>query len=427
MIWRVRKSKLMGAVPVPPSKSHTIRALLVGTLAGGESRLVNPLMKGDGASALGAAIALGAACRQDGENLFMQGVGGNMDLGVENIDLGNSGTGLNMFMSAAAIGTRKRTFDGDASLRSRPVKSLLDALADLGASYVIGQKERHVPFTICGPLTGGETTVNGITSQYLSSLLMTAPLLPEDSIIHVTNLHEKPYVEITLWWLDKLGIRYEISDDFSTFKVFGNQKYAPIDLRIPGDFSGATFGAVAAAVTGCRLSLDNIDFTDPQGDKEIFTVLERAGVRVERLASGGVVDPVGAAIKGIEIDLNSMPDALPAFSVFGTVADGETRIVNVKQARIKETDRIAVMATELAKMGADITEREDGLVIRKSSLKGCRVNGHDDHRVVMSLAIAGMIAEGETIIETAESAAVTYPSFFDDFKKLGADIVAEEE
>jgi 3-phosphoshikimate 1-carboxyvinyltransferase len=301
------------------------------------------------------------------------------------------------------------------------MKPLLSSLKDLGAGFSTLIEGQDIPFTIQGPLTGGETTVSGITSQFLSSLLLAAPLINNDTTIYVVDLHEKPYVEITLWWLDKMGVRYSVSDDFSTFTVEGGQQYHPINERITGDFSSATFGAVAAAITGGPVTLDNLDFTDPQGDKGIFALLKTMGVSVVQERNGAVVE-AGSTVRGATIDLNTMPDALPAFSVLGCVAEGETRIANVKQARIKETDRIQVMAAELSKMEADIEEREDGLVIRKSKLTGCSVKGHDDHRVVMALALAGMVSEGETIIDTAESAAVTYPGFVNSFVSIGANI-----
>lgn len=422
MKWSVSPSRLEGSIRIPPSKSHTIRALLVATAARGESRLGNPLMKGDGASALGAAMSLGALSRQEGDNLFITGIGGDLSGGQEDIWLGNSGTGLNLFMSLAAVGDRARRFDGDASLRSRPVRNLLDALTQLGASYTVEEGSSGLPFRLKGPLQGGSTTVTGLTSQYLSSLLFAAPLLPQDSVITVNDLHERPYVDLSLWWLDRLGIRYETVRSYECYRVFGRQQYPSIDMDIPGDFSGATFAAVGAAITGSRLELKNIDFSDPQGDKAIFGVLENAGVKVERTASGAIVDARGVVLRGLEIDLNAMPDALPAFAVFGCCATGETRLVNVKQARIKETDRIAVMARELSRMGADVRELDDGLVLRKSSLTGCDVHGHDDHRVVMSLALAGLVASGTTVIDSAESADVTYPGFLVDYRAIGADI-----
>lgn len=425
MIWKVKKSKLKGTITVPPSKSHTIRALLIATLADGESTIECPLLEGDGRSALDAAEGLGAKYGISNNTLKIKGIGTNYSLGTDKLFLGNSGTGTRLFTSAAALGKRPRTFDGDESLRTRPMKPLLEALSNLGARYSLLQEPGDVPFTIQGPLTGGETTVNGITSQFLSSILFAAPCINNKTTIHVENLHEKPYVELTLWWLDKMNIKYDVSDDFSTFTLYGNQIYRPFQQRIPGDFSSATFGAVAAALTGGPVTLDNIDFSDPQGDKEVFAILERMGVTVEKRQNLALVNTQGK-IKGIEIDLNKTPDALPAFSVLGCIAEGTTSIVNVKQARIKETDRIKVMTKELSRMGAQIEEKDDGLIIHKSKLKGCKVNGQNDHRVVMALALAGMVAEGETIIETAESAAVTYPTFVEDFVKVGANIESLE-
>jgi 3-phosphoshikimate 1-carboxyvinyltransferase len=421
MKWRVLPSKLSGVIDVPPSKSHTIRALLVATLAGGTSKIVKPLMSGDGASAINAVKSMGAHVDEKGDTLLVTGVGNNYELGTDDLDMGNSGTSTNLFASAAALGNRLRRFDGDNSLRLRPVKPLLTALQQLGAEYHCEATGRDLPFTIKGPLRGGSATVNGISSQFVSSLLLSCPLIPNDTILQIVDLHEKPYVEITLWWLDRLGIRYDKSDDLTRFHIFGGQTYRPIDMRIPGDFSSATFPAVAAAATGCALTITGTDFSDPQGDKNVFDVLAAMGIDLHKEKTSVVVNGT-AGFSGMEIDLNAMPDALPALAVLGCRASNTTRIFNVAQARIKETDRIKVMVMELKKMGARIQEEKDGVTVHQSVLKGAHVNGHDDHRVVMALAIAGMVAEGETIIDTAESAAVTYPGFLEDFSKLGAHI-----
>ncbi len=421
MFWRVKKSDLSGRITVPPSKSHTIRAILIATLAEGESVIEGALIEGDGKSALEAAVALGAECQLNGDLLKIKGIGSDFSKGSDAIFMGNSGTGTRLFCGAAALGSKPRTFDGDESLRTRPMKPLLSALSKLGVEYTIHSKSGDIPFTVKGQITGGETTVSGVTSQFLSSLLLSTPLTPDDTVIHVQNLNEKPYIKITLWWLDKMGVRYDASNDFSRFKIYGNQKYTPFNGRIPGDFSSATFGAVAGTLTNGAITLDNIDFTDPQGDKEIFNVLEKMGANIKRNRNSATVSK-SSKIYGIKIDLNAMPDALPALSVLGCIAEGKTEIVNVGQARIKETDRISIMTRELSKMGARIEEKDDGLVIYQSKLEGCKVSGYNDHRVVMALALAGIIAEHETIIDTAESALVTYPGFVDDFTKIGADI-----
>jgi 3-phosphoshikimate 1-carboxyvinyltransferase len=422
MKWIVKPSKLSGTIAIPPSKSHTIRALLIATLADGVSIIRKPLLRGDGASAVGAAKSLGAEIDYNGDILKVKGIGSDFNKGEEFFDMGNSGTGTNLFASAAALGSKKRIFDGDSSLRTRPFRPVLEALKGLGVSFSMGHESRDLPFTIQGPIIGGKTRVDGISSQFVSSLLLTCPLVKgADSEIEVYNLHEHPYVELTLWWMKKQNIQFDYSRDLLHYKIPGNQGYTAFDMEVPGDFSSATFAAVGAALSTGSIQLTGIDFTDPQGDKGVFDLIAQTGVSVKKDASSATVQG-NSSLRGITMDLNAMPDALPAMSVLACNATSTTSIVNVAQARIKETDRIKVMHEELSKMGAIITERPDGLVIEPCKLHGAVVNGHDDHRVVMSLAIAGMIASGETIIETAEAAEVTYPTFVEDFRKIGADI-----
>jgi len=420
MKWIIHPSALTGSITIPPSKSHTIRAFLVGALAKGESIIRRPLLKGDGASAIRAATSLGARVDINGEDVYIGGVGGDMSLGTDVIDMANSGTGLNLFCSAAALGERARRFDGDASLRTRPVRPLFDALEQLGVRVTADGGGQDVPFTVQGPLRGGRAQVNGLSSQFVSSLLFACPLAPEDTHITVFDLHEQPYVEITLWWLANQGIEIEYSRELTTYNIRSGQSYKPFDMAIPADFSSAAFPAVAAAIAGDAIELHGLDFSDPQGDKEVFRHLETMGARISR--SGTSVTVFGSRLEGAILDLNAMPDALPALAVAAAAAQGETVFTNVEQARIKETDRIAVMAAELGKMGISVRELPDGMVVQGGSLQGAHVNSHYDHRVAMALALAGMIANGETVIDGAEAAAITYPSFVDDFLKLGADI-----
>jgi len=420
MNWTIRPSVLSGSITIPPSKSHTIRALLVGTLAKGESVVRRPLLKGDGASAIRAAASLGALVDVRGDDVYISGIGGDLSLGTDFIDMGNSGTGLNLFCSAAALGARQRRFDGDASLRARPVKPLLDALEQLGASVTVEGKNQDLPFVVRGPLRGGRASVDGISSQYVSSLLFACPLLPQDSHITVHNLHEQPYIEMTLWWLANQGIEVEYSKELTTYKIRGSQSYKPFEMTVPADFSSAAFPAVAAAINGPGIELRGLDFSDTQGDKEVFRHLETMGATVSR--DGASVRVSGGNLKGAILDLNAIPDALPALSIAAASARGETVFINVAQARIKETDRISVMAAELTKMGIDVKELPDGMVVQGGSLQGARVSSRNDHRVAMALALAGMNANGETMIDGAEAAEVTYPAFVEDFLRLGADI-----
>jgi len=422
MKWTVRPSSPTGAIVIPPSKSHTIRAMLVAALAAGNSVVRRPLLQGDGASALRAAASMGATVDIRDGDVFVGGIGGDFGLGTDLIDMGNSGTGLNLFCAAAALGDRERRFDGDASLRTRPVRPLLNALEQLGATVSVnGAEGQDLPFTIRGPLKGGRTTVEGISSQFVSSLLFAAPLMPKDTHIIVHNLHEQPYIEMTLWWLEGQGIEIEYSKELTSYKVRGGQSYKPIDTVIPADFSSAVFAAVAAAIGGAPVELCGLDFSDTQGDKEVFRYLESMGATVER--GSDAVTVTGGNLHGAIIDLNRTPDALPALAVAAAAAEGETVFTNVIQARIKETDRITVMSEELGKMGITVKELPDGMVVRGGKLKGAQVSSHKDHRVAMALALAGMNAEGETEIDGAEAAEVTYPTFVEDFVRIGANIV----
>jgi len=425
MRWRVQASKLSGAIAVPPSKSHTIRALLVASLASGRSTIRRALLQGDGESAARVARSLGALVELAGDTLTVEGLGLDLDRGGRELDCGNSGTSMRLFAGAVALGRTERRFDGDSSLRTRKMRPLLKALAQLGATFTCEAEAAAVPFVIRGPLRGGHATVSGVTSQFLSSLLFACPPSSGDSVVEVDDtLNEKPYVELTLWWLGRMGIRFEALAGLRHVEIAGGQRYAPIDMAIPADFSSATFPAVAAVLTGSTVTLTGLDFSDPQGDKAVFGYLEQMGAKVEHIAEGVRVR-AGSRLVGGEIDLNATPDALPAMAVLATAAEGETRLVNVPQARIKETDRIAVMAQQLGRLGALVQQLPDGMVIRGGGLRGAVVHSHDDHRVAMALAIAGLCASGTTTIEGAEAATVTYSTFLEDFAALGARLCAE--
>jgi 3-phosphoshikimate 1-carboxyvinyltransferase len=417
MKWKVKKSTLNGIIEVPASKSHTIRALLIAALADGESIIKKPLLTGDGFSALNGAKAIGAKITQKEDGVHIFGVSKNVNL-ADYVNMENSGTGTNMFAAAAALGNAPILFDGDKSLCSRPVESLLSALESLGAKVKYHKEEGKPPFTICGKINGGNVEIVGNNSQYLSSLLLVAPLLENKTQITLKMLFERPYVEISLWWLDKTGMRYTADFENLKFIVEGNQKYSPINQTIPGDFSSATFCAVAAVLTNGKIDIRNIDFSDPQGDKKVFDIIEKMGASVQKTQYGAIVSKSGD-LHGLDIDLNAMPDALPALSVLATQAKSPTKIYNVAQARIKETDRIRLMTKELSKMGAKIEELQDGMIIYPSKLHGTQVCGYFDHRAVMALTLAGFAADGETVVDTAEAASVTYPSFKDDFSAIG--------
>jgi 3-phosphoshikimate 1-carboxyvinyltransferase len=419
MLLRVNKSSTEGIVRIPGSKSHTIRALFISTLAKGKSEIINPLISNDVKSAVQACKAFGGHVDIIDDKLLVDGIGGVPTIPDDIIDVGNSGTTLIFAMMAAGLVKGCTVFTGDHQIRRRPLGPLIEAMNRIGGNVFSTRNNGMPPVVVNGRLKGGKTHLDAVTSQYLSSMLISCPLLEKDTEIEIDRLNEAPYAGMTAWWLDKQGIKHK-NDDFKHFTIKGNQNYKQFKMSIPGDFSSATFFAVLAAVSGGSIFMENLDMTDSQGDKLVLSILEDMGAKIT--FNDNLIEVEGNGLTGMEIDMNSIPDALPAMAVAGCFAEGETRLVNVPQARLKETDRIHVMCKELGKMGADIEELPDGLVIRQSKLKGCPVSGHYDHRVVMALAVAGLSAVGETVIDTAEALNATFPEFTGLIEACGGNI-----
>ncbi len=415
-----KTEKLEGEITIPGSKSHTIRAVIIASLAEGTSKILNPLKSEDTIAAINACKALGANINTDNEKEWIvNGFNHQPNAPAEILNLANSGTSLRLISGIiAALCDSEVELDGDESLRTRPIQPLLKSFNELGAEALSVKNNGYCPIKIKGKMSGGSTEIVGLTSQYVSSLLLACPLLEQDSKITVIKPNEVPYIEMTLKWLDEQGIKYESSKDFTQFKVFGNQRYKAFEKTIPADWSSAAFPLVASAILPSNVLIKGLDPNDVQGDKAIIDYMKKMGADISIENNG--IRIKGKELQGCELDINSTPDALPSLAVLGCFANGTTTLVNVAQARVKETDRIKVMTEELSRMNADIKEREEGLIIHKSHLKGTKVRGHADHRIVMALSLAGMIAEGKTEITTAESINVTYPTYVGSMKTLGA-------
>ncbi|MEE8484465.1 MAG: 3-phosphoshikimate 1-carboxyvinyltransferase [Nitrospinota bacterium] len=423
MILISSKSEPKGTAAIPPSKSHTIRAIFLASLADGVSTVKGRLESADADSAISVCRALGAEIDESADSLTIRGTGGKIKPRGKAVDVGNSGTTARFVLSMASLSDAPVTIDGDEQTRKRPMGPLLKSLSELGATVISGNEGR-LPVTIKGPIKGGITTVDGTTSQYLSSLLLHAPFCETETTLLLTSLNEKPYVDMTCGWLKKLNVKFS-RNGYGEFVIPPAQNLKAFSATVPADFSSAAFFLALAAIPGSEVEITGLDMNDTQGDKKMIDMLKGMGAQIECPEGQGQIKPIkikGATLKGATIDLNDTPDALPAMAVVGCLADGQTRLTNVPQARIKETDRIAVMANELKKMGADIEEESDGLVIRKSNLNGAKLNGHDDHRVVMSLAVAGLAASGTTEIDTAQAINVTFPNFVELMRSCGANM-----
>ena len=425
MLLTVNPSCLSGKIRVPGSKSHTIRAVAIASLANGTSRIHNPLISSDTLSAVDCYRALGADINTENSNLWViNGVSGKIKPDNIEINVGNSGTTMNLAIGSCGLSGSKTTIHltGDPQIQNRPVGPILSSINDLGAKGHTVKGTDRPPVIISGGLCGGKTTIQCKSSQYLSSLLLACPLAAGDTEISIPLLYEPDYAQITLDWLDKQGIQYETNNDLSWFRIPGGQQYTAFDSSIPADFSSATFFLCAGALVGEDVLIQGLDFDDSQPDKAVAEYLIAMGADISCSKDG--IHIGRSELVGCEIDMNRTPDALPAMAVIAAFAEGTTRLVNVPQAREKETDRIACMAKELSKIGADIEELPDGLIIDGhaggTNLTPCPVNGHSDHRIVMAMSVAAMALDEPMQINTAEAISVTFPEFTKLMTQLGA-------
>jgi 3-phosphoshikimate 1-carboxyvinyltransferase len=417
MIATVERSSLSGEVYVPPSKSYTHRAVLITSLGPGGT-VKRPLLSADTKATISACEAFGAHVSVQ-EEIRIEGVSGRPETPENVIDVLNSGTTLR-FCSAVAALTKGAVLTGDASIRSRPNGPLLQALNQLGARAFSIRGNDCAPLVVQGKMHGGRTNLSGrVSSQFLSALLIASPLAEGDTRIFIEGeLKSRPYAEITMDMLSDAGV--EVQAGAGEFLVRGGQNYGLRSYTIPGDFSSSSYPLAAAAITGSKLTVRGL-LPSRQGDQAILEILERMKAEVSWDRSKGDVRIKGGDLQGVEVDASLTPDLVPAIAVLGAVASGRTVIYNAEHVRHKETDRLQAMVTELSKMGARIKERPDGLEIVGGRLHGAEVKGYHDHRIVMALAVAGLVA-GNTRIDSAESVDVSYPGFFSAMKGLGAEI-----
>jgi 3-phosphoshikimate 1-carboxyvinyltransferase len=434
----VSESRVAGAVRAPPSKSYTHRAVLAAGYSEG-ARVERPLVSADTRATMRAVEAYGGRVRSregvagagevptDADALRVEGFDGRPGVPDDVIDCANSGTTMRLTTATAALADGLTVLTGDDSLRSRPQGPLLSAIDQLGGRAESTRANGRAPLVIGGPVDGGRVSIPGdVSSQYVTALLMAGAVTDEGIEIHLeTELKSAPYVEVTREVLDGFDVATGSTDD--GFRVPGGQRYAADGYTVPGDFSSASYLLAAGAVAGD----DSVDveglYPGAQGDSAIVEVLDRMGAGVEWDHDGGVATVTRAPLSGVEVGVGDTPDLLPTIAAVGAVADGDTRIVDAEHVRYKETDRVAAMASELETLGASVTEEPDALTVHgdDSELRGARVDGHDDHRIVMALSIAGLAAEGTTVVEGAEHVDVSFPGFFDALAGIGADARVE--
>ena len=420
----ISKSSVKGEVFAPPSKSYTHRAITLAALSK-ESVVHRPLLSADTLATIRASEMFGALIERREENLIIHGVNGKPNVPENVIDAANSGTTLRFMTAIAALTDGITVLTGDSSLRTRPNGPLLKVLNQLGVSACSTRGNEKAPLIVKGGLEGKEVSIEGsISSQFISALLIACPLAENSTTVSIIGkLKSRPYIDVTIEMLELAGVKIYTDDTNGTrFIIPGKQKYNLKEYTIPGDFSSASYLLAAAAMTdGSEITVKNL-FPSKQGDKVIIETLKQMGADITWDREAGTVTVRGGRkLKAITFDAGATPDLVPTVAVLAAVADGTSRIENAEHVRYKETDRLRALATELPKLGVHLKEEKDSLTITGGELKGAAVHGWDDHRIVMSLALAGMVA-GNTTIDTTESVSISYPDFFKDMSRLGVKI-----
>lgn len=420
---RVSGSRIRGKVTAPPSKSATHRALVLAALADGESAIRRPLASNDTVTTLKALQQIGAQHRKLGSTWVIGG--GELKAPEDPVHCGESGTTMRLLTAVSALVDGDITLTGGPSLARRPMEPLLSALRRLGVDCESNRGLPPVTVHGRGMINGGTTEIQGdVSSQYISALLLVAPLAQTSLTIKVTTpLESKPYVSMTIDSMKRFGIGVESSEDMRTLEAV-NAPYKATTVPVEGDWSSAAY-PLAMGVLGGRATVDNLNSYSNQADAKIIDVLEDLGADVK--AHGSSITAQESDLRAIDCDLSDCPDLFPILSTLCTQAEGTSTLRGLSRLRLKESDRVRSMAEGLKAMGADFTELGDTVKIRGSQLRGANVDPQEDHRVAMSLAVAALVAEGPTTIKDAECVSKSYPGFWEHVEQLGADIKRERD
>ena len=418
---KVYPSRLNGEVKIPPSKSMAHRAVICAALGDGLSKISNIDYSDDIIATINGMRALGAVIEEKNECLEVRGIN-SKELSVNRdfervVDCNESGSTLRFLVPISLAFEGVTRFVGRGNLGKRPLKTYYDIFDSQGIEY--SYLNGVLDLVISGKLRAGTYEVEGnISSQFITGLLFTLPLLDGDSKISITTeLESKGYLDLTLSAMKDFGIKV-INNEYKEFIIKGNQRYRSRDYRVEGDYSQGAFFLSADAL-GNEVTILDLKEDSLQGDREVVDILERMGVVIEKtnLGMDGQVKHLNSTL----IDASQCPDIIPVLSAVAALSNGKTEIINAGRLRIKECDRLAAVTQELNKLGAKVTEKSEGLIIEGvGELEGgVEVWSHKDHRIAMTLAIASTRCKAPIIIKDYECVSKSYPHFFEDFKKLG--------
>ena len=420
MKCNIKSSKIHGKITCPPNKSYTHRAVFLAALSDGKSIVKNILRSQDTIATINACKAFGVEVHEEDDIITIKNSIGETVQGSM-INAENSGTTIRIAIAIAALSGGNTMLTGDDSLKKRPMQPILDSLETLGITSE--SNDGKPPITIKGKIKGTEVTINGdISSQFISALLIIAPRLENGLIINIQGeLVSKPYIDLTIAIMKEFGVVVNSEIPYKKY-VVKHQIYKPTTFTVPSDFSNLALLLASNVLLGDGLEIEISLGNLPQGDEAIIDILEELGVNVT--LNGNIITTKSPKmLTGGRFDLSNTPDLLPALAILSLKSSEPIEIFNVKHARYKETDRIAIISRELKKIGIVVEEHEDGMTLTSNeNLSSGELNSENDHRLFMAFSIAAMYI-GDCTVTDPDSVQISYPNFISDMKNVGAQII----
>ncbi len=407
----VLSGEIDGSVTPPPSKSYAQRALAVALLAEGESIIGNIEFCDDTRSAMRMIESLGAVVEQIDDSTLK--IKGGLNPIASGLFVGESGLATRLFTPIASLCSTPIEIDGHGSILKRPMTMMFEPLRQAGVE--VKDNGGYLPLEVCGPLRGGEISVDGsVSSQFITGLLLSLPLAKGESTLHVNRAVSLPYLDMTLETAARFGV--EISHtQYREFYIEGEQRYQATEFNIECDWSAASTLLVGGAIAG-SVTINNIEMLSKQADREICTALVRAGAQVE--SQGDTLTVSRRELKAFEFDATQCPDLFPALVALAALCDGTSTLKGAQRLIHKESNRAATLQSEYAKLGIKIEVDGDIMRVDGGEIHSARVESHNDHRIAMSLAVAALRSDEMVIIEGSEAVSKSYPNFFEDLESL---------
>jgi 3-phosphoshikimate 1-carboxyvinyltransferase len=402
-------------VDAPPSKAHTLRALIIGSLSAGETRIYNPLLGQDQRNVIECLKRLGVEINQQGNKITVAGTGGKYTPIKDELNVGESGVGMNFLTSAVNLADKPMVITGSKRITERPIEEVVEGLRQLGCKIDYLGKEGFPPIRVYGGgIAGGKAKIRGgECSQYFSSIVISSPYAKNKVTLKcIDEMTEKPYFDISLQMMAEFGIRAK-NNNYKQIEI-PQGRYSAREITIEGDYSSASFFFLAGAICKSKVTVKGLRADTKQGDKAFVALLEKMGCEVSEISDGICVR--GRELSAIEQDMSNLPDLVPPLAIASAFAKGESRLTNIGHLRLKECDRLAVMASELVKMGVEAACDESSLIIKGSrEIYGAWIDPHNDHRIAMSFAVAGL-ATGSQTIDDEMCVAKSFPDFWEKFE-----------